>query len=841
MRGTDRLRRVSWRLAGGLVACFVVACGGTDSDAPSPTSLAAAQDLASRAGRTAVVTTDDFGQLQRRRALATASGTALTADAIALFDFGESNFKQFFPSHQPDKVAGGLAYRYYPETGAYLIVDASSQIYVFGGPFGHTLVLVGKISDYLVSPCVAVSTGFQVSKLDVPPVIDGGGDGSGDGGGDGGGAGGASGEGAIRYADVRVYDANGRQIGAAASDERGLVRLKACGASGPFLVEFAGNERAQYFDEAIALRDNSDAEAWRPFPATEALRAYVENLSDHHVGVSMMTHVAAQEILGNASPAALQGRRATALAAAAREGRVLSAPKVTAAMVRAANERSRALFNQHLAATGLAVDDVTQAPALSYSLDSMRAFGDNRRGRYGQALTALAKTAAQFNAALPSPAREMTKQITRDLTDGVVDGKDSTGAAVSVSTVTAAYDTSRLPATLANSALGQLVTEVAGAGSIQFVSSSAQAVACGNGSGTCYPYGSVVTLQAAAESGAEFKGWGGACAGTSSTCQVVMSGDKKVSAGFGKPGGLPLGVTVAGSGKVVSAPAGIACPATCTTNFAAGSTVTLTATPLSGGRFIGWGGACSGNSTTCSVTVDAFKTVSATFQNASAALNVTLDGTGTGTVSSTASNLACEQNCSKSYPVGTRVTLVATAVPGSAFSGWSGACSGLTTCTVNLDAAKSVTATFNVTTYRLAVTKAGTGLGTVTGLGLACGAVCTVNYLVGTSVTLLAAADSNSVFTGWGGACSGTAPTCTVSLDAARSVTANFTATAFTLTVAKTGTGNGSVTGGGIACGTTCSINAKVGAVVTLRPRPKAARCSTDGAVRAAGRPPPAR
>lgn len=47
--------------------------------------------------------------------------------------------------------------------------------------------------------------------------------------------------------------------------------------------------------------------------------------------------------------------------------------------------------------------------------------------------------------------------------------------------------------------------------------------------------------------------------------------------------------------------------------FSAGSTVALTATPLSGYAFTGWSGACSGTSATCSVTMDANKTVAADF------------------------------------------------------------------------------------------------------------------------------------------------------------------------------------------------------------------------------------
>ncbi|MFN2590153.1 MAG: hypothetical protein ABR518_05240 [Actinomycetota bacterium] len=41
-------------------------------------------------------------------------------------------------------------------------------------------------------------------------------------------------------------------------------------------------------------------------------------------------------------------------------------------------------------------------------------------------------------------------------------------------------------------------------------------------------------------------------------------------------------------------------------------------------------------------------------------------------------------------------------------------------------------------------------------------------------MTLTATAASGSTFTGWSGACSGTAATCTVTMDAAKTATATF-------------------------------------------------------------------
>jgi uncharacterized delta-60 repeat protein len=90
--------------------------------------------------------------------------------------------------------------------------------------------------------------------------------------------------------------------------------------------------------------------------------------------------------------------------------------------------------------------------------------------------------------------------------------------------------------------------------------------------------------------------------------------------------GDPYSATVtkagAGSGTVVSGPAGVACGSICTAPFDDGSAVTLTATPASGSAFAGWsGGGCSGTGT-CTLTMSADRAVTATF-NASPAASPT--------------------------------------------------------------------------------------------------------------------------------------------------------------------------------------------------------------------------
>jgi hypothetical protein len=74
-----------------------------------------------------------------------------------------------------------------------------------------------------------------------------------------------------------------------------------------------------------------------------------------------------------------------------------------------------------------------------------------------------------------------------------------------------------------------------------------------------------------------------------------------------------LHVQVSGDGNVTSNPAGISCAPECSETFDSGARVLLTAHPSPNESFLGWGGACSGSSATCTVIADVEKTVAAKF------------------------------------------------------------------------------------------------------------------------------------------------------------------------------------------------------------------------------------
>jgi uncharacterized repeat protein (TIGR02543 family) len=175
--------------------------------------------------------------------------------------------------------------------------------------------------------------------------------------------------------------------------------------------------------------------------------------------------------------------------------------------------------------------------------------------------------------------------------------------------------------------------------------------------------------------------------------------------------------------------------------------------------------------------VDAAKAATATFTLKSFALNVATAGDGSGAVTSNPAGVNCGADCAEVYTIGTQVTLTVQPAADSLFGGWSGACAGTAaTCVVPVDAAKNVTATFNLKTFALDVSKEGEGSGSVTSQpeGIACGDDCDETYPIRTDVTLNALPDDGSVFTGWTGACTNTEPECTVTVDEDTSVTATF-------------------------------------------------------------------
>ncbi len=392
-------------------------------------------------------------------------------------------------------------------------------------------------------------------------------------------------------------------------------------------------------------------------------------------------------------------------------------------------------------------------------------------------------------------------------------------------------------------AVGQAATtttvrvQVIGLGGVQ---DDKNQIDCGKGATRCRASysgttGSIVFTAAPADPSWTFSGWNGDCTGTTCVVDIDPSDDdSEVIATFTTPtppGNRTLSVKANGdaqgdggniAGEDIDCDTG---DADCTTDVTLGSTLTVVETPDEGFVFGGWSGACSGTSRSCTLQMDDNKTATGTFRKPR--LSVSVNGNGTVTGGGIACTSGSSSGCSADEASGQDVSLTATPGSGGAFTSWSGCTSSSgASCTVTMSGDKSVTANFTggstgPTTFPLSVSV--TGSGTVTGGGLTCGeggTACSATLASGTNVTLAAEPSSGETFQTWGGACNGSARTCSLTMSAARSVTATFSGGSSAQVALTVGvTGHGTVTGGGIACGngrTVCTARQRQGATVGL-------------------------
>jgi hypothetical protein len=151
-----------------------------------------------------------------------------------------------------------------------------------------------------------------------------------------------------------------------------------------------------------------------------------------------------------------------------------------------------------------------------------------------------------------------------------------------------------------------------------------------------------------------------------------------------------------GTGFVISDPLGIFCGSNCSETFFQGTLVTLSATPTRGSTFSGWIGCPLPNGNECFNTVDADRTITATFTSGTQfTLNVIRNGTGTCSVVSDPTGITCGIDCSEDFIEGTLVTLTANPDATSRFSGWTGCpLPNGNECLNTVDSDRTITARF---------------------------------------------------------------------------------------------------------------------------------------------------
>lgn len=191
--------------------------------------------------------------------------------------------------------------------------------------------------------------------------------------------------------------------------------------------------------------------------------------------------------------------------------------------------------------------------------------------------------------------------------------------------------------------------------------------------------------------------------------QVAASGALAQPARTQYSGVIAVQVAGDGSGRALFNPPGSACQAPCLLSYADATTVTVTALPDAGSVFGGWSGDCTRDP--CSLRVGVVPgqsfVVTATFRRSTSAsptptpspspapsgsstLTASVAGPGKGSIRSAIGGIACPGDCTMTLGRGETVVLTATPAAASSFAGWSGACSGRSTCSVTGSGAAKV-------------------------------------------------------------------------------------------------------------------------------------------------------
>ena len=248
-------------------------------------------------------------------------------------------------------------------------------------------------------PAVGVFTGFPDSgNLNWEST---GGDGSGgvgDGGASGDGGVGAGGDfGQFRGANVCVFLDDGSQLGCALTDDvKGMVTIKpGRDYRGGLRIELTGTPTATYYEEG---RDT-----YVPFPADRKIRVWVPSIQ-RNIGITPFTEAAYRLLTEGSAP----------------ESAGMNPSKD---QIRAANERVRLALNEHFP-TALHVDDIARLPFIKSQGLPAGSMRTDPRGRYGLVNGAFSKQASFHNSDTATPTLDAVRQLSEDLLDGRIDGRN---------------------------------------------------------------------------------------------------------------------------------------------------------------------------------------------------------------------------------------------------------------------------------------------------------------------------------------------------------------------------------------------------------------------------------
>ena len=300
------------------------------------------------------------------------------------------------------------------------------------------------------------------------------------------------------------------------------------------------------------------------------------------------------------------------------------------------------------------------------------------------------------------------------------------------------------------------------------VTSEPKGINCGSKGIACKAQvadGAKIKLIAEADAGYELGAWGGACksAGLSNSCTLTMNADKIASKIFNLPNEYTLTIYPKPiNGTIISDIGDINCGGgnnNCDFSFKRGSEVRLIATPAGGYLTGNWGGDdCSGADNTCKLSMNADKTVSKVF---AVIRTLTIDRPANGTITSDIGGINCGDGntaCNAKFDDADRITLTAMPKANYLIGDWGGDdCSGSSnTCTLTMDANKTVSKMFPIIQRKLTIDKPANGTITSDIGGINCGesnTACIVDLDHGISIRLRVSPKMGHVPGSWGKDC----------------------------------------------------------------------------------------
>lgn len=310
------------------------------------------------------------------------------------------------------------------------------------------------------------------------------------------------------------------------------------------------------------------------------------------------------------------------------------------------------------------------------------------------------------------------------------------------------------------------------------ITTSSSPVAGGTASGAgIYNHGTQATVTATPSSGYLFVNWteSGSIVSTNVSYSFTVTGARTLVANYSlitytitTASSPPAGGTTTGGGT-----------------FSPSATATLTASPATGYQFIGWteAGTTVSTNATYSFLVSANRSLVATFQSISyltvnTLANPSSGGTATG---------------SGTYSAGTIVTVRATEATGYNFVNWSEGGSTVSSSesyTFTLNTNRTLVANFSPISYTVATSSSPSAGGTTSGGGA---------FIYGDAVTVTAVPASGYQFVNWtqGGTAVSTNSSYSFTLTGNRTLTANFSQNAYTISTSSSPANGGTTSGGG--------------------------------------------